>query len=91
MILYELNTLIAKSKVLTGWAGSNGANHKFNQFTVDEILTDPQLEPDLDFEGNPKLDINGNPIFKITGQGIWSKIQEIYDFNKNFNIYWLDV
>jgi len=28
---------------------------------------------------------------KITGVGIWSKIQEIYDFNKKFNVYWLDV
>ena len=39
-LLYELNTLVSKTKVLVGWATKNGANHKFNQWTVDQILTD---------------------------------------------------
>ena len=39
-LLYELNTLVSKSKVLVGWATKNGANHKYNQFTADQILTD---------------------------------------------------
>jgi len=28
-LIYELNTLVAKSKVLVGWATRNGANHKY--------------------------------------------------------------
>ena len=72
-LLYELNTLVVKSKVLIGWASRNGVNHKYNQFTVDQILTDI-------------YDENGNIV-----KGIWSKIQEIYDANKKFNIYWFDV
>lgn len=39
-LLYELNTLVCKTKVLVGWANKNGANHNYNQFTVDQILTD---------------------------------------------------
>lgn len=39
-LLYELNTLVCRSKVLIGWATRNGANHKYNQWTVDSILTD---------------------------------------------------
>ena len=39
-LLYELNTLVCKTKVLVGWANKNGANHSYNQFTVDQILTD---------------------------------------------------
>ena len=46
-LLYELNTLVCKTKVLVGWATKNGANHKYKDWTVDEILTD-------------KFDENGN-------------------------------
>lgn len=46
-LLYELNTLVCKTKVLVGWATKNGANHKYQQWSVDEILTD-------------KFDENGN-------------------------------
>ena len=72
-LLYELNTLVAKSKVLIGWAYKDGANHNYNQFTVDQILTDT-------------YDENGN-----RQKGIWSKIQEIYDADKKYNVYWLDI
>ena len=90
-LLYELNTLVCKSKVLIGWASKNGANHKYNQFTVDQILTTSTFEPELDEQGNIKIDEDGQPIMKINGYSIWSKIQEIYDANKKFNVYWLDV
>ncbi len=90
-LLYELNTLVCKSKVLIGWASFNGANHTFNQFTIDQLLTDAAFEPELDENGNPRTDSSGRPIMKITGYGIWSKIQEIYDANKTFNVYWLDL
>lgn len=91
-LLYELNTLVCKAKVLVGWATKNGANHKYNQFTVNEILTDPLIVPVLSPDGTtPQTDINGEPIFTVSGFGIWSKIQEIYDANKKFNVYWLDV
>lgn len=89
-LLYELNTLVCKTKVLIGWATKNGANHKYSQFTVDEILTDPGMEPIYNEDGSIKLDQDGKPMYKI-GYGIWSKIQQIYDANKEFNIYWLDV
>ncbi len=89
-LLYELNTLVCKTKVLIGWATKNGANHKYNQFTVDEILTDPSVTFEYDENNNIKLDSNGSPIVLAKGYGIWSKIQEIYDANKKFNIYWLD-
>ena len=46
-LLYELNTLVSKTKVLVGWATKNGANHKYNTWTVNEIITD-------------KFDENGN-------------------------------
>ena len=71
-LLYELNTLVSKTRVLVGWANKNGANHKYNQFTVDQILTDI-------------YDENGNIV-----KGIWSKIQEIYDADKKFQVYWID-
>ena len=90
-LLYELNTLVCKSRVLVGWASKDGVNHNYNQFTVDQVLTDPTLEPDYDENGNIKLDANGQPILKITGFGIWSKIQQIFDADKQYNVYWLDV
>jgi len=34
-LLYELNTLVCRSKVLVGWANKDGVNHNYNQFTVD--------------------------------------------------------
>ena len=89
-LLYELNTLVCKSKVLVGWASKNGVNHNYNQFTVDQVLTDPTLEPEYDESGNVKLDKNGNPILKITGYGIWSKIQEIFEADKKYNVYWIE-
>ena len=46
-LLYELNTLVCRTRVLVGWASKNGANHKYNTWTVDEIITD-------------KFDENGN-------------------------------
>ena len=39
-LLYELNTLVAKSKVLIGWANKNGANHNYNTMSAAEILVD---------------------------------------------------
>ena len=39
-LLYELNTLVCRTRVLVGWASKNGITHKYNQWTVDEILTD---------------------------------------------------
>ena len=37
-LLYELNTLVAKSRVLVGWANKNGANHNYNALTAEDIL-----------------------------------------------------
>ena len=39
-LLYELNTLVCKTKVQVGWGSKNGSNHNYNQFTVDSIITD---------------------------------------------------
>ena len=37
-LLYELNTMVAKSKVLVGWANKNGANHNYNAISAQDIL-----------------------------------------------------
>lgn len=37
---YEINTLVAKTKVLVGWAYKNGANHTYNQISADQLLVD---------------------------------------------------
>ena len=37
-LLYELNTLVAKSRVLIGWANKNGANHNYNAISAEDIL-----------------------------------------------------
>lgn len=39
-LLYELNTMVAKSKVLVGWANKNGANHNYNAISAQDILVD---------------------------------------------------
>ena len=62
-LLYELNTLVCKSKVLVGWATKNGSNHHFSQYTVDQILTTNDI------------------IYKI---------QQIYEANNKFEVYWED-
>lgn len=89
-LLYELNTLTAKSKVLVGWATSTGMHHNYLNYPVERILSDPGIVPVYDDEGNPVLDDQGNPTYRVEGQGIWAKIQEIYDANKTLAIYWDD-
>lgn len=48
-VLYEINTLVAKSRVLVGWASKLGSNHnlfsKFDDETIslDHILADEEL------------------------------------------------
>lgn len=37
-LLYELNTLVAKTRVLVGWANKNGANHNYNTISAEDIL-----------------------------------------------------
>lgn len=37
-LLYELNTMVAKSRVLVGWANKNGANHNYNAISAEDIL-----------------------------------------------------
>ncbi len=37
-LLYELNTLVAKTRVLVGWATKNGANHNYNTISAQDIL-----------------------------------------------------
>lgn len=88
-LLYELNTMAAKSRVLTGWART-GAKHDYRNYTVDRILSEPGIEPILDASGNPVLDDDGNPTFEVTGYGIWSKIQALYEANQTFAVYWHD-
>ena len=42
-LIYELNTLIAKTKVLVGWANAAGADHTYNTFDASQILVDNDL------------------------------------------------
>lgn len=37
-LLYELNTLVAKTRVLIGWATKNGANHNYDTISAADIL-----------------------------------------------------
>ncbi len=97
-LLYELNTQVCKTKVLVGWANKYGANHNYKQFTVDQVLTTPDIEPILDENGNPvgidptkEISETNPPAFRVTGYGIWSKMQEIFDADKKINLYWIDV
>ena len=39
-VLYEINTLVAKSKVLTGWASAHGNYHNYNAIEPERILGD---------------------------------------------------
>lgn len=39
-LLYELNTLVAKSRVLVGWATKNGAQHNYNAISAESLLVD---------------------------------------------------
>ena len=42
-LLYEINTLVAKTKVLIGWATKLGANHTYNQLSLEDVLLDRDL------------------------------------------------
>lgn len=40
-LLYEINTLVAHSKVLIGWANIHGANHDYNAIEQQKLTIDP--------------------------------------------------
>lgn len=42
-VLYEINTLVVKSRVLVGWATRLGANHTYNQLNLADVLLDQDL------------------------------------------------
>ena len=39
-LLYEINTLVAKSKVLVGWANINGSSHNYNAIDATMLIGD---------------------------------------------------
>ena len=39
-LVYELNTMIAKTRVLVGWANTTGNYHKYNTLSPDSIIID---------------------------------------------------
>ena len=39
-LLYEINTLIAKTKVLNGWVNTNGVEHTYNTLSPESIIID---------------------------------------------------
>ena len=39
-LLYEINTLVAKSRVLVGWANVNGMQHQYNAINAEYIFGD---------------------------------------------------
>ena len=90
-LLYELNTLVVKTKVLVGWASYGGFNHHdYLNYPVERILSDPGIVPVLNDQGEPTYNEDGEPVFEVTGYGIWAKVQDIFDKNKEFNVYWED-
>lgn len=42
-LVYELNTTVAKTKVLVGWANKAGANHTYNTLDSSQIIIDNEL------------------------------------------------
>lgn len=42
-VLYEINTLVVKSRVLVGWASKLGANHNYSQLSLEDVLVDEDL------------------------------------------------
>lgn len=42
-LLYELNTTVAKTKVLAGWASKNGADHTYKALDMRDVLLDSDL------------------------------------------------
>ena len=43
VVLYEINTLVAKSKVLVGWATKVGANHNYKDLSLEDVRLDTDL------------------------------------------------
>lgn len=39
-LLYEINTLVAKSRILVGWANTHGANHDYNAIDATLLTSD---------------------------------------------------
>ena len=39
-LVYELNTMVAKTRVLVGWANTTGNYHKYNTLSPDSIIID---------------------------------------------------
>jgi hypothetical protein len=39
-LLYEINTLTAKSKVLVGWANVHGSQHQYNEINATMLTGD---------------------------------------------------
>ena len=46
-LLYEINTLVARSKVLVGWANIHGQQHEYNAFNAEQIVGDNTLAQNL--------------------------------------------
>ena len=42
-LIYELNTLVARSRVLVGWATKLGADHTYNQLSLNDVLLNEDL------------------------------------------------
>lgn len=42
-LMYEINTTVAKTKVLVGWASKTGADHTYNTVDYSRILLDNEL------------------------------------------------
>ncbi len=42
-LIYELNTTVAKTKVLVGWASKAGADHSYNTYDASQIIVDNEL------------------------------------------------
>ena len=42
-LLYELNTTVARTRVLIGWANKGGADHTFNTYDASQVVLDNEL------------------------------------------------
>ena len=77
-LAYELNTIVARTKVLVGWANFNNVNHTYNTLNPESIILDNNVLDDLNtilqsrrylsiYWKSPEEAINYDPLLPPSG------------------------
>ena len=58
-LLYELNTLVTKAKVLVGWSSKNGTKHNYISYPIEHIISENDIMNKIQaiYNANNKLSI----------------------------------